>query len=78
MAFIQHNNPCPITSCGRRRIERVKDIYTKRKSRKAKKLKQNKKWKKRKKDLVVGKVIERLEKRNHLVVKKLKVVELKW
>ena len=43
MAFTQHNNPCPITSCGRRRIERVKDIYTKRKSRKAKELKQNKK-----------------------------------
>ena len=43
MTFIQHNNPCPITSCGRRRIERVKNIYTKRKSRKAKELKQNKK-----------------------------------
>jgi len=41
--YIQKRNPVPITSCGRRRIERVKNIYTKRKSRKAKELKQNKK-----------------------------------
>ena len=49
MAFTQHNNPCPITSCGRRRIERVNDIYTKRKSRKANnfKLKINEKKEKR-------------------------------
>ena len=40
--YIQKNNPCPITSCGRRRIERVKNIYTKSKSRKAGKLKQKK------------------------------------
>jgi len=42
MAYTQHNNPCPITSCGRRRIERIDSIYKKRKSRKAKKLKQKK------------------------------------
>ena len=49
MAFTQHNNPCPITSCGRRRIERVNDIYAKRKSRKANnfKLKINEKKEKR-------------------------------
>ena len=44
MAYIQHNNPCPITSCGRRRIERVKNIYNKSKSRKAGKLKQKKQY----------------------------------
>jgi len=49
MNFTQYNNPCPITSCGRRRIERVSDIYTKRKSRKANnfKLKINEKKEKR-------------------------------
>ncbi len=36
--YTQINNPCPITSCGRRRIERVKSIYNKPKSRKAGKL----------------------------------------
>jgi len=33
---------------------------------------------KRKKDLVVGKVIQLWVKRNHLVVRKLKVVEVRW
>lgn len=36
--YTQINNPCPITSCGRRRIERIKSIYKKPKSRKAGKL----------------------------------------
>ena len=36
--YTQINNPCPITCCGRRRIERVKSIYNKPKSRKAGKL----------------------------------------
>ena len=25
--YVQKNNPVPVTSCGRRRIERVKSIY---------------------------------------------------
>ena len=37
--FIQKGNPVPITSCGRRRVERVKDLNTKKKSRKPGKLK---------------------------------------
>jgi len=41
--YIQKRNPVPITSCGRRRVERVKNMYTKHKSRKAKEIKQNKK-----------------------------------
>ena len=40
--YIQKNNPIPITSCGRRRLERVKSINNKKKSRKAGKLKPNK------------------------------------
>jgi len=40
--YIQKGNPVPVTSCGRRRVERVKSIYKKTKSRKAKKLKQSK------------------------------------
>ena len=37
--YIQKGNPVPVTSCGRRRLERVKNIYDKNKSRKAKRLK---------------------------------------
>ncbi len=41
--YIQKGNPVPVTSCGRRRLERVKNIYDKNKSRKAKRLKLKKK-----------------------------------
>jgi len=37
--YVQKRNPVPVTSCGRRRVERVKNIYEKNKSKKAKKLK---------------------------------------
>tara|TARA_R100000935_G_C2725986_1_gene119948 strand:+ start:273 stop:401 length:129 start_codon:yes stop_codon:yes gene_type:complete len=39
MSYVQKGNPIPVTSCGRRRLERVKSIYNKRNSRKAGKLK---------------------------------------
>ena len=42
MSYIQKGNPIPITSCGRRRLERVKSIYNKKNSRKAGELKQKK------------------------------------
>ena len=39
MGYFQKRNPAAITSCGRRRIERVKSIYNKTNSKKPSKLK---------------------------------------
>tara|TARA_R110000822_G_scaffold96942_1_gene220369 strand:- start:153 stop:281 length:129 start_codon:yes stop_codon:yes gene_type:complete len=41
--FIQKGNPIPVTSCGRRRLERINSIYKKTPSRKPGKLKIKKK-----------------------------------
>ena len=35
--YTQKGNPVPVTSCGRRRVERVKSIYKKKKKNKNKK-----------------------------------------
>jgi|TARA_R110001592_G_scaffold39304_1_gene129315 hypothetical protein len=39
MSYVQKGNPVPVTSCGRRRVERVKNLNTKKKSTKPGKLK---------------------------------------